>query len=84
MPGGFGGPGGGFLVVVAVVALPLFLSLLKPPLGPPKQPGKLVRVESDIRAISGGGLQLIAGTIQTSRLEKPEGGLLAVTRYPGH
>ena len=25
LPGGFGGPGGGFLVVVAVVALPLFL-----------------------------------------------------------
>ena len=31
LPGGFGGPGGAFLVVVAVVALPLFLLLLKPP-----------------------------------------------------
>ena len=42
--GGFGGPGAGFLVVVAVVALPLFILLLKPPPGPAKPPGKLVRV----------------------------------------
>ena len=53
LPGGFAGPGCGFLVVVAVVALPLFPLLLKPPPGPPKPPGKLVRVENFTRAISG-------------------------------
>ena len=45
-----------FLVVVAVVALPLFLLLLKTPPGPPKPPGNLARVENHTRAISGGGL----------------------------
>ena len=55
----------GGLVVVAVVALPLFLLLLKPPPGPPKPPGKLVRVENFTRAVSGRGLQLSAGTIGT-------------------
>ena len=53
-----------FLVVVAVVALPLLLLLLKPPPGPPKPPGNLVRVENPTRAISGGFLSLIVGTIE--------------------
>ena len=54
LPGGFGGPGGGFLVVVAVVALPLLLSLPKTPGKTPKPPGNLVRVENFTRTISGG------------------------------
>ena len=47
---------GMFLVIVAAVALPLFLLLLKPPPGPPKTTDTLVRVDSCTRASSGGGL----------------------------
>ena len=58
LPGSFCGPGDRFFVVVAVVALPLFLLLQKTPPGPPKPPGNLARVENhtSTRAISGAGL----------------------------
>ena len=65
MPGGFGVFPGVFIVVVvvAVVALPLLLLLPKTPGKKPKPPGKLACVENLTRAISGGPLEVSAGTI---------------------
>ena len=53
LPGGFGCPGGVFLIVVAIIALPLLLLLPKTPGKAPKPPGNLVRVENFTRTISG-------------------------------
>ena len=56
----------GFFVVVAVVALPLCLSLLKTPPGLPIPPGELVRVETSTRAISRGVSNSSAETVSGS------------------
>ena len=47
-----GGPGGGFFSTGSSSGLPLLLSVLKPPPGPPKPLPKLVRVENLTRTIS--------------------------------
>ena len=56
LPGGVGGPGAGFLAVVAIVSLPLLLSSPQTPRKTQNTPGKLVRVKNPTRAISGGRL----------------------------
>ena len=56
MPGGFGGPGGGFSHNRNSGKAATATTIKRPPLGPPKPPGKLVRVENLTRAMSGGAL----------------------------
>ena len=54
LPGGFGGTGGGFVDNRNSGKATTATKTRKPHPGPPKPPGKLVRVENFTRAISGG------------------------------
>ena len=54
LPDGFGGPGGGFKNHRNSGKATIATTTNKTTPGPPKPPGKLVRVENFTRAISGG------------------------------
>ena len=56
LPGGFGGPGGGFCNNRNSGKATTATTTKKTPPGPPKPPGNLARVENHTRAISGAGL----------------------------